>query len=265
MTEKSDFPRYDHPVLAWEYDQRQPAPFPGELDWYLKYIALSDSPILELTCGSGRLTIPLAVAGFQIDGVDRSKAMLKRLSDKLTTYDEKVRQRVRLFCADMIDFVPEGMHGCILLPYNSLQYLETVKNVSICFRRIATFLNAGGYFLFVVRRLNLSSFTYGKRVAYDSMDNPIADKEKKLSVGSRFVSNIDLSEHRVITEQTFRILHNSGETEQIRQVTYEPIIEVVDYIRMLERAGFDTKVNGGYNEQPDDGKSHELCFVCQKR
>ena len=63
--------RYTHEVLAWEYDQRNSTIAPGELAWYLKYATLGGGPILELACGSGRLLLPIAAAGYRVDGVDR--------------------------------------------------------------------------------------------------------------------------------------------------------------------------------------------------
>ena len=47
-------------------------------DWPL-YRAFADhrgGPILELGCGTGRLVVPLAAAGYEVTGVDRSPAML---------------------------------------------------------------------------------------------------------------------------------------------------------------------------------------------
>jgi len=265
MTEKYDFPRYDHPVLAWEYDQRQPVPFPGELEWHLKYAALSGGPVLELACGSGRLLIPIAEAGYQIDGVDRSNTMLNRLRTKLTTHDEKIRQRVRLFCDEMMEFVPDRKYGLCILAYNSVQYLEKIEIVNICFHHVFSLLQPNGYFLFTVRRVDLSDFPNGERVSFDTWDNPIFDKEKKLSVGSKFIHRVDFTERRIINERKYRILYDSGETENISQVSYAPIIEIPEYLSIVKEAGFVAQIYSGYDERPEDGKSREICFVCGKR
>ena len=50
-------------------------------DWYFYKRWLpenKDARILELCCGSGRLTIPLAKEGLNICGVDNSKTMLEQ-------------------------------------------------------------------------------------------------------------------------------------------------------------------------------------------
>jgi 2-polyprenyl-3-methyl-5-hydroxy-6-metoxy-1,4-benzoquinol methylase len=39
-------------------------------------------PVLELACGTGRLSIPLARAGFSVTGIDHSEAMLDEAKKK---------------------------------------------------------------------------------------------------------------------------------------------------------------------------------------
>jgi len=264
MADNSDFPRYDHPVLAWEYDQRQPVPLTGELEWYAKYAALSDGQILELACGSGRLTIPLALAGYHIDGVDRSKTMLGRLKTKLKDYDAEVRKRVRLFYADIRDFTSDSEYGTVFLAYNSLQYLETRTMVHRFFHHVPLFLKARGYFLFTVRRFSHSDFTDGKRVVYDNMNNPVVDKEKRLSVGCRFTAYLAAESGQIVNERTYEIAHPTGETEHVFQISRSPVIETAEYLAMLANTGLTARVYGGYDEPVENGKSREICFVCRR-
>lgn len=262
MAENSDFPRYDHSVLAWEYDQRQPAPFPGELEWYAKYGALSGGQILELACGSGRLTIPLADAGYHIDGIDRSETMLDRLRTKLKDRDAEVRQRVRLFCADIKDFKSDLKYGTVFLAYNSLQYLEKKGAVEAFFNRVPQLLQKRGHFLFAVRRFSHSDFADGKRVVYDNMNNPTLDNEKRLSVGCRFTAYLDAPNGQVVNERTYEIVHADGQRQLILQVSRSPVIDTGEYLTMLGNAGLPVQVYGGYDESPEDGRSRELCFAC---
>ena len=47
-----------------------------DLDFYLEACAGSDGPIVELGVGSGRVAVPLALAGHRVRGLDASPAML---------------------------------------------------------------------------------------------------------------------------------------------------------------------------------------------
>src|ERR1700704_6497566 len=56
-------------------------------------------PVLELGCGTGRITIPLGRAGVSIVGVDRSEPMLARARQRIRR--ARLVGRVRLIRADI--------------------------------------------------------------------------------------------------------------------------------------------------------------------
>jgi hypothetical protein len=58
------------------YDADKPVAPDAEVAWYAKRLPQQAGPVLELMCGSGRLLVPLAAAGFKLHGVDSSAAML---------------------------------------------------------------------------------------------------------------------------------------------------------------------------------------------
>src|SRR5947209_9095078 len=66
----------DYDLIAPFYDSEH-AQFDEDLDLYRNFAELCGGQILELACGSGRLLLPLARAGFTLTGVDSSDAMLK--------------------------------------------------------------------------------------------------------------------------------------------------------------------------------------------
>ena len=257
-------PRYANEILAWEYDQRQPSPFSGELEWYLKYIKQAGCPVLELTCGSGRLTIPIAQAGYEIDGVDSSPTMLRRLTEKLEVYSESVRGKIRTFYADVLDFVPDRSYPAVLLPYNSLQYLETKERIAALFSRVSTFLLRGGFFLFTMRRINITDYANGEKTTFDRTDRPVVDERSPSSVAPKVVSSHDPLTGRIANHEMYIIRRGDGSERIIDFTTYTPVITTVEYVRMLENAEFVVQEYSGYNDLPDDGVSKEICFVCKK-
>ena len=51
----------------------------SDLEFYKKWLPQNkDAKILELCCGTGRLTIPIAKDGYNIKGVDYTLSMLER-------------------------------------------------------------------------------------------------------------------------------------------------------------------------------------------
>ncbi|HEY4389441.1 MAG TPA: methyltransferase domain-containing protein, partial [Ktedonobacteraceae bacterium] len=63
-------------TIAPFYDAEH-AQFSEDLDMYQNYAELCGGRILELACGSGRVLLPLAQAGYEVTGVDTSDAMLQ--------------------------------------------------------------------------------------------------------------------------------------------------------------------------------------------
>lgn len=97
---------YSRPSLHVEaYDALHGAiPGGADLAYFRDLAERSGGPVLELGCGSGRLTIPLAEAGFDIVGLDRSAAMLERAEARRAALPPEARRRVRFIEGDMTDF-----------------------------------------------------------------------------------------------------------------------------------------------------------------
>src|SRR5262245_19342445 len=89
--------------------------------------------VLEIGCGTGRLTIPLAregaCSGFTVTGLDTETAMLDRAHEHLRHEPEEVRKAVRLFQGDARDLSsvgpPAARFDVILAPYGVAHHLLT--------------------------------------------------------------------------------------------------------------------------------------------
>jgi len=107
-----------------------------ESDDVAMYLALAsaiDGPVLELACGSGRIAIPLAVAGNQVTGVDNDPFMLDRArsawQNRQPAVDAVEGRSLDLIEADMtsaslatrFDLVILGFNSILLLPDKALQ------------------------------------------------------------------------------------------------------------------------------------------------
>src|SRR5438045_2423327 len=85
--------------------------YSDDLDFYVQYAAALDAeqrlPVLELGCGTGRIVVALAKAGFQVVGVDSSQGMLDVCAERAEA--SGLAGRVGLAWADMRDL--EGVTG----------------------------------------------------------------------------------------------------------------------------------------------------------
>jgi len=94
-------------------------------------------PVLELGCGTGRVAIPLAEAGFDVVGLDRSTAMLARARARADAAGPGVAGRLRLVEGDMTEtrawdgfglaFAAARAFMSILEPDDQLRTLRLVR------------------------------------------------------------------------------------------------------------------------------------------
>ena len=114
----------------------------GEMDFYASF-APSGGSVLELACGTGRLTLPLAGRGLRITGLDNSPAMLAAAEVKAA----ENTPRPRFVLGDMREFALGSGFDLIFVPNNSLGHLHTLPDIQACFASVLRHLAPGGRFI----------------------------------------------------------------------------------------------------------------------
>ena len=118
---------------------------PGDVDLYLALAARVDGPVLELAAGSGRVAIPLALAGHLVTAVDLDPAMLARAAE--AAHDAGLDPgAVQLVEADLVDLrLPSaGTHGLGFIALNSIMLLAGRDAQRAAFQTLAVHLAPGG-------------------------------------------------------------------------------------------------------------------------
>ncbi|HEY8447510.1 MAG TPA: class I SAM-dependent methyltransferase [Thermomicrobiales bacterium] len=110
-----------------EYYDVEHASYGEDFDFYLNFIVATGDPVLELACGSGRLLVPIAEAGYRVTGLDRSPAMLARAAKSVA--EAGVSERVRLHEGDMTEApaAPGGPFGVVIIALNGLLHAEDLS------------------------------------------------------------------------------------------------------------------------------------------
>ena len=118
--------------------------FQDDLPFYLACARAARGPVLELCCGSGRLTLPLARAGMDVTGLDLAAAMLRRAREKARAQSLPVR----LVRGDMRTRALRRSFRLVFIPFNSLQNTYSVADVERVFANVRRHLAPGGRFVF---------------------------------------------------------------------------------------------------------------------
>ena len=106
----------------------------------------SGRPVLELACGTGRLTIPIAQAGVEIVGLDLSPSMLAHARRKAKAADVEVE----FVEGDCRSFDLGRRFALIFMAFNSMQHLHDYASLAALFANVRKHLAEGGRFIFDV-------------------------------------------------------------------------------------------------------------------
>jgi SAM-dependent methyltransferase len=103
-------------------------------------------PVLEVACGTGRLTLPIAQSGVEIVGLDLSPSMLAHARTKA----EAAGVAIKLVAGDCRSFDLGRKFGLIFMAFNSMQHLHDYASLSALFANVRKHLAEDGRFVFDV-------------------------------------------------------------------------------------------------------------------
>jgi len=136
MKKQDVFPIYeDAELYDLEFAERG-----HELPFFLNMALQAKGPVLEVACGTGRLTIPIAAAGVDIDGLDIVPAMLS-LARQKSTQDGLLMQWFEQDCCDME--LPRK-YELIFSATNAMQHLPNDESVITFLNEAKQVLSPGG-------------------------------------------------------------------------------------------------------------------------
>lgn len=118
---------------------------PGPCEpFYRREAAAAGGPLLELACGTGRLTVPIAADGHDVIGLDASASMLATARAKAVS----AGLRIMFIEGDMRQFDLGRRFALIILSCNSLGHMTTPDALLDCLRSISRHLTHRGRFVF---------------------------------------------------------------------------------------------------------------------
>lgn len=157
--------------FAYVYDElMKDVDYEKWVDYIEKLIEVSNSDvknILELACGTGNLTIPLAKRGYDIAGIDISEEMLEVALHK----SEIEKTPLVLLQQDIVelDFDIYDI-DCVLCGCDGFNYITSLKDLKSVFLKVYDLLKKGGVFIFDISSYYKLSKVLGNNFMGDIQD-----------------------------------------------------------------------------------------------
>ncbi|HWR08602.1 class I SAM-dependent methyltransferase [Sporomusa sp.] len=244
------------------YDLDERSVTKDDIDFYRKQAAGLAGGILELACGTGRVSIPLAVAGNEVWGIDLSKEMLAEMTAKIQELPAAVQNRLHVFHADMTKFALEKTFSLIIIPFRGFQALISNEQQGACLAAVYRHLADDGRFIIDVfrpyARLD-EAWVQPETLDWELVDPKTGNTVRRTSIRRK----IDVEEQIIYPELVYDV-HEQG---TIRRLV-EPLAlkyYYEDQIRNLLTAyGFTIEDEMGYYDGRPISEGPELIFICKK-
>ncbi|MGH9174645.1 MAG: class I SAM-dependent methyltransferase [Vicinamibacterales bacterium] len=252
-TSAADAVVYDDPLL---YDLENA--IVDELPILLPLAQQSGGPILDLACGTGRTTLPMAEAGFEVTGVDISEPMLVRAR-------EKARERgleVAFYLQDCRALDLPLTARMATMNGHAFQEFLTNEDQDKLLRSVSRHLTPGGVFIFDTRFPSRDNLQKPKgEQPWQTVTDP-----RGWTVAASVIWSYDALTQ--IQDYVFisRISDDAGATHETRsrgrlRYTWPRELE-----RLLDTHGFDLETTyGSWDQSPLAADSYDMVVIARKQ
>ena len=226
-----------------------------DFPFWIKQARKYGEPVLELACGTGRITIPISKEGIKIAGVDISESMLAEARKK------SLREEVDVdwIYADCRDFDLNRKFALIFFPFNSMSLLYELKDIESCFSCVKKHLKPRGRFIIDIFNPRLDILLRDPTKRYPLIHGTYPDPNGKglVEVGHNSIYDDATQVNRIKFYYTMGNLEEKVEKLNMR-IFYPQEID-----GFLKFNGFTVeKKLGDYDESPFKSGSPKQIIIC---
>lgn len=254
------------PAAAARYDALHAGQV-EDVGFYVEEARREGGPVLELACGTGRVTLPIAAAGVAAVGLDRSEPMIRQARRKLLAADIAVRARCAFLRADMRGFAFRRPFPQAFIPFRGFQALLTIEDQLAALAAIRAALAPGGRLVFNVFDPRLDILAAADDAPGRIHESGRSYDDDNAVVRERFTARYDLV--RQVLDLTF-IYERLDSEGRVIEREFEPLsiryFHRYEIEHLLVRAGYEVEaLYGEWDRQPFTENGQEMIWVARKR
>lgn len=242
--------------FAYLYDElMKDAPYDKWVEFVLNYTSkysIQGRKLLDLACGTGELSVKLAEEGFHVTGVDLSDDMLTVAEAKAN----KAGLNIPFYQQNMAELDGLGEFNLIGIFCDSLNYLQTEKEVQETFQSVHRHLSSDGLFIFDVH----STYKINERF----VGQTFALNEDQISYIWESYEGED--PNSVEHDLSFFVLdEQTGKYDRYDELHFQRTFPIELYKNWLTEAGFEiVDVVADFEPISPQSQSERIFFVCRK-
>jgi SAM-dependent methyltransferase len=245
-------PEYD--LLADLYDLEYDHDY--DLPFWLALAKREGGSVVEWGAGTGRLSVPLAVAGFDVTAVEVSKNMLEKGREK--------GEAVKWVCGDMRSVALGRRYKLAICAFNSFLCLLSLDHALAFLRNAREHLELGGLLGIEISAFSpeeLCDLPGGPALRHDFTRKLLQRTLERLSA-----SQYDAASQLLQMRLFYELYGREGKLENKRM--HELTIRIVgrgELELMLLLAGFEIEaVSGGFEGEPFTANSDHLIMLARQ-
>lgn len=264
MSSESEVPSTNNLYLdtAHYYDMDTASYSEFDLSFYLDLARRSGGRVLELACGTGRVSIPLVNAGFEVWALDLSPPMLTELERKAANLPDDVRGRLHIVHGNMAAFDLTTSFDLILIPFRGFQALVDDDEVGRCLSAVRRHLSNGGRFVLNTFRMlpneRLSEYV-DERTDWERQDDRTGEPVRR----ARRIRSVDYERQLLYSDVIYYVVRSDGHVDRYcDRLALRYYYEYQLQIRLIV-SGFRIEASYGSFDRRPTTSGTEFIFVCR--
>ncbi len=239
----------------------------------LKTYGVEEGLVLDLGCGTGKMTRLLSHAGYDMIGVDNSEEMLEiateaeqEKADRLATDAEQEKadrlateaeqEEILYLCQDMREFELYGTVAAVVSVCDSMNYILEEEELLTVFRLVNNYLDPGGVFIFDLNTLYKYRELLGEQTICENRED------------ASFIWENFYDEEEQINEYdlTLFVQEESGLYQKFEETHFQRGYELLTIRRLLEAAGMEyvTAYDAFTREEPREDSERIYVIAREK-
>lgn len=215
----------------------------------LKESGIKDGLVLDLGCGTGRLTRFLAGCGYDMIGVDMSPEMLEIAR-------EKPDEGILYLCQDIREFELYGTVSAVVSSCDCLNYITSEEELVEVFRLVNNYLDAQGLFI----------FDFNTKYKYEELLDDRTFAENRDNSSFIWENYYDREDEINEYDLTLFIRREDGCFERFEEMHYQRAYTLETVRKLLEQGGMEyICAYDGYSMEPAHAQSERICVLAREK